>query len=132
MSFVDHSGLGGASEISVFDMVQMLTSDGVEATLAPLMKTIPMKNANGEVIKSPPASIVAKTGTLDFVSTLAGYIDASGGKRMAFAIFTADEPKREEAKIAALEVPQGARSFNANAKKLQQALITRWAGYYQS
>jgi len=132
MSFVDHSGLGGASQISASDMVHMLTTPGVEATLAPLLKPIPMKNAQGEVIKDAPASVVAKTGTLDFVSTLAGYLEAPGGKRMAFAIFAADVPKREAAKLSGQDVPRGARSFNAGAKKLQQALIARWAAAYQS
>ncbi|WP_254679339.1 D-alanyl-D-alanine carboxypeptidase [Celeribacter baekdonensis] len=132
MSFVDHSGLGGASKISVSDMVHMLTTPGVEATLAPLLKPIPMKDAKGEVIKNAPASVVAKTGTLDFVSTLAGYLEAPGGTRMAFAIFAADVPKREAAKLSGEEVPQGARSFNAGAKKLQQSLIARWATAYQS
>lgn len=132
MSFVDHSGLGGASKISVSDMVHMLTTPGVEATLAPLLKPIPIKDAKGEVIKDAPASVVAKTGTLDFVSTLAGYLEAPGGTRMAFAIFAADVPKREAAKLSGEEVPQGARSFNAGAKKLQQSLIARWATAYQS
>ncbi|WP_254870139.1 D-alanyl-D-alanine carboxypeptidase/D-alanyl-D-alanine-endopeptidase [Celeribacter sp. HF31] len=130
ISFVDHSGLGGASKVTTVDLAHMLTAPGVEARLAPLLKSIPMKNDQGGVIKNHPLSVVAKTGTLNFVSTLAGYVDAPGGTRMAFAIFVADVPRREAAKAQGAEIPQGARTFNGRAKKLQQALIERWAGVY--
>ncbi|WP_066706677.1 D-alanyl-D-alanine carboxypeptidase/D-alanyl-D-alanine-endopeptidase [Celeribacter ethanolicus] len=131
VALVDHSGLGGASKVTTVDMVHMLSAPGVEATLAPLMKPIPMRDAKGNVIQNSRVSVHAKTGTLDFVSALAGYVDAPGGARMAFAIFAADVPRREAAKAAgAEERPQGARTFNTRAKKLQQALIERWAGVY--
>ncbi|WP_434290766.1 D-alanyl-D-alanine carboxypeptidase/D-alanyl-D-alanine endopeptidase [Celeribacter sp. SCSIO 80788] len=131
VALVDHSGLGGASKVTTVDMVHMLSAPGVEATLAPLMKPIPMRDAKGNVIQNSPVSVHAKTGTLDFVSALAGYADAPGGGRMAFAIFAADVPRREAAKAAgAEERPEGARTFNTRAKKLQQALIERWAGVY--
>ncbi|WP_460274239.1 D-alanyl-D-alanine carboxypeptidase/D-alanyl-D-alanine endopeptidase [Celeribacter sp. ULVN23_4] len=131
LALVDHSGLGGASRVTTADMVNMLTAPGVEATLAPLMKPIKMLDQKGNPIQNSAISVHAKTGTLDFVSSLAGYIDAPGGQRMAFAIFAADLPKREAAKAAgAGERPQGARTFNTRAKRLQQALIQRWGGVY--
>ncbi|PTQ74373.1 D-alanyl-D-alanine carboxypeptidase/D-alanyl-D-alanine endopeptidase [Celeribacter persicus] len=131
VALVDHSGLGGASKVTTVDMVHMLSAPGVEATLAPLMKPIPMRDDKGNVIQNSPVSVHAKTGTLDFVSALAGYVDAPGGQRMAFAVFAADVPRREAAKAAgAEERPQGARTFNTRAKRLQQALIERWAEVY--
>ena len=130
LTFVDHSGLGGASEVSVVDMVHMLSAKGVEARLAPLLKTIRMLDDQGNVLPDPPAEVVAKTGTLDFVSTLAGYAQAPGGPRMAFAIFAADVPRRQAAKAEGAERPAGARTFNGRAKRLQQALIRRWALFY--
>ncbi|PZX06110.1 D-alanyl-D-alanine carboxypeptidase/D-alanyl-D-alanine endopeptidase [Celeribacter halophilus] len=131
IALVDHSGLGGASEVTAVDMVHMLGAAGVEATLAPLMKPVLLRDGQGNVVKNHPVSVHAKTGTLDFVSGLAGYVDAPGGQRMAFATFAADLPKRRAAKAAGVaERPQGARTFNTRAKKLQQALIERWAGVY--
>ncbi|AJE48293.1 D-alanyl-D-alanine carboxypeptidase/D-alanyl-D-alanine endopeptidase [Celeribacter indicus] len=130
IDFVDHSGLGGASAVTVADLVHMLSAEGVEAQLAPLMKPVPMRDAQGNVMRDPPAQVHAKTGTLDFVSTLAGYAEAAGGRRMAFAIFAADLDRRAAAKAAGVEIPQGARGFNGGAKRLQQALLGRWAGLY--
>ncbi|WP_255572083.1 D-alanyl-D-alanine carboxypeptidase/D-alanyl-D-alanine-endopeptidase [Celeribacter sp. PS-C1] len=126
ISFVDHSGLGGASEVTTVDLAHMLVAPGVEARLAPLLKQFLMKDDRGGVIKDHPLTVVAKTGTLNFVSTLAGYLDAPGGKRMAFAIFVADVSRREAAQAQGAEIPRGARPFNARAKRLQQALIERW------
>ncbi|GAA3867510.1 D-alanyl-D-alanine carboxypeptidase/D-alanyl-D-alanine-endopeptidase [Celeribacter arenosi] len=129
MSFVDHSGLGGASEVSVADMVKMLSAQGVEAQLAPILKPIPVYDLDGNAL-DPPVSVVAKTGTLDFVSTLAGYVTAPGGKRMAFAIFAGDEATRAAAKANGAEVPRGAKTYNTRAKRMQQALLRRWGAYY--
>lgn len=127
LSFVDHSGLGGASEVSVTDLVQMLSAPGVDPMLAPLLKPIPMRE-KGEA--ADPAEVMAKTGTLDFVSALAGYAEAPGGHRFAFAIVAADEVRREAAKATGVEIPEGAKGFNARAKRLQRGLIRRWAGIY--
>ncbi|MFD1808302.1 D-alanyl-D-alanine carboxypeptidase [Gemmobacter lanyuensis] len=50
----------------------------------------------------------AKTGTLNFVSALAGYITPPGGRQMAFAIFTADPDRRARLTVAEREDPPGA------------------------
>lgn len=131
IALVDHSGLGSKSKVSVSDMVRMLTAPGVEARLAPLLKPIRMKDAEGNVVRDHPVEVHAKTGTLDFVSALAGYADAPGGKRLAFAVIAADLPRRAAAKAQGAEIPKGARTFNGRAKKLQQALIERWAALTQ-
>jgi D-alanyl-D-alanine carboxypeptidase/D-alanyl-D-alanine-endopeptidase (penicillin-binding protein 4) len=132
LAFVDHSGLGGASVVSTTDMVRLLSARGVETLIGPLLKPIAPRDAGYEVIKTPSFGIDAKTGTLDFVSTLAGYITAPDGTRLAFASFAADVPARIQAKALGLEVPRGARTFNARAKRLHQALIGRWAVVYGS
>jgi len=132
LKFVDHSGLGGASVVSTSDMVRLLSAPGVEALLAPILKPIAVLDADRNLLKNSGISIAAKTGTLDFVSTLAGYVTAPDGRRMAFAIFTGDLPRRVAAKASGAAVPQGARTFNTRAKKLQQVLIQRWAAFYGS
>ncbi|SLN60674.1 D-alanyl-D-alanine carboxypeptidase DacB precursor [Aquimixticola soesokkakensis] len=121
LSFVDHSGLGGASRITGADMVRVLVAPGVEARLAPLLKAV--------AVEDEGVSVVAKTGTLDFASALAGYVEV-GGKRLAFASFAADLPARRQAQASAAEVPVGARTYNSRAKALHRAWISRWSTLY--
>jgi D-alanyl-D-alanine carboxypeptidase/D-alanyl-D-alanine-endopeptidase (penicillin-binding protein 4) len=130
MNFVDHSGLGAASVVSASDMVRALSAPRVEPLLTPLLKPIVVLDEDRNVMRDTKISIAAKTGTLDFVSALSGYITAPDGRRMAFATLAGDVPKRTAAKAAGEAVPQGARTFNMRAKKLQQVLIQRWAGFY--
>ncbi|MCA0042621.1 D-alanyl-D-alanine carboxypeptidase/D-alanyl-D-alanine-endopeptidase [Celeribacter sp. ASW11-22] len=130
IALVDHSGLGADSKITVSDLVHMLSAPGVEATLAPYLKPIPIKDKDGRPVADHPVKVVAKTGTLNFVSALAGYVDAPGVGRLAFATIAADLPKRTAALARNEEIPKGARTFNARSKRLQQALIERWSAYY--
>jgi D-alanyl-D-alanine carboxypeptidase/D-alanyl-D-alanine-endopeptidase (penicillin-binding protein 4) len=130
LKFVDHSGLGGASVVTTSDMVRLLSAAGVEPLIGPLLKPIAARDGDYNVIKSPDIGIHAKTGTLDFVSTLAGYVTALDGTRLAFAVFAADLPARAKAKVLGDEVPRGAKTFNTRAKRLQQALIRRWSVVY--
>jgi D-alanyl-D-alanine carboxypeptidase/D-alanyl-D-alanine-endopeptidase (penicillin-binding protein 4) len=125
--FADHSGLGDASRISAGDMVSFLTAENVKAQLFPIMKNIVMRDDNKKPIKNYPAIVQAKTGTLNFVSSLAGYIRTASGRELAFAIFAADLEARERGKITGGEQPVGSITFNTNAKRLQQVLLQRWA-----
>ena len=129
---VDHSGLGGASKMTAQGMVRALVkvnrSDGLRAILKP----IPMRDAKRRIVKNHPVEVHAKTGTLNFVSGLAGYMTARDGTEMAFAIFAADEATRARISRANREAPQGARNWNSRAKILQQRLIDRWDVLYGS
>ncbi|HBQ37361.1 MAG TPA: D-alanyl-D-alanine carboxypeptidase/D-alanyl-D-alanine-endopeptidase [Rhodobacteraceae bacterium] len=129
-SFVDHSGLGSGSRLAAGDMVSALVKQGPNGQLAHLLKQIPLRNSKGKVIKGHPVKVHAKTGTLNFVSALAGYITAPDGTQLAFAIFTADEKRRNGVGKADREAPRGSKSWNKASKRLQQGLIERWAGLY--
>ena len=74
----------------------------------------------------------AKTGTLNFVSGLAGFVDTRDGRQMVFAIFCADLPRRDALSRAEMERPEGGAAWNRRAKGLQQDLIERWAVLYGS
>lgn len=126
IALVDHSGLGDTSRVESPDMVALLVAVRERLGLLPLLKEIPMRDANRKVLKSHPATVRAKTGTLNFVSGLAGYVDTTDGKALAFAIFAADTDRRDGLEKAERERPPGAASWNARAKILQQQLIDRW------
>ncbi|MEL6451226.1 MAG: D-alanyl-D-alanine carboxypeptidase/D-alanyl-D-alanine-endopeptidase [Pseudomonadota bacterium] len=132
MRLVDHSGLGGASKMTADAMVQALVSAHRNAVLRPILKPVAMRDANRRVIQNHPLKVDAKTGTLNFVSGLGGYLTARDGTVMAFAIFAADEATRARISRANREAPRGARSWNRRAKAMQQALLERWGVLYGS
>ncbi|WP_425045142.1 D-alanyl-D-alanine carboxypeptidase/D-alanyl-D-alanine endopeptidase [Primorskyibacter sp. S87] len=129
---VDHSGLGDASRMTPQDLVGALVAARKTVDLRPLLKTFPMRDSKGRVDKSHSIRVDAKTGTLNFVSGLGGYMTAGDGTEMAFAIFTADTKTRSRIKRADRERPEGARAWNRQSKRLQQALIERWGRVYGS
>ncbi|MEO9574886.1 MAG: D-alanyl-D-alanine carboxypeptidase/D-alanyl-D-alanine-endopeptidase [Lentilitoribacter sp.] len=130
MKLVDHSGLGGKSNMTADDMVQALVKAHGNAVLRPILKPIPMRDNKRRILKNHPITVDAKTGTLNYVSGLAGYMTAKDGRVMAFAIFAADEATRSRISKANRESPQGARSWNGRAKVMQQKLIDRWGLLY--
>ncbi len=128
--FVDHSGLGDRSRIAATDMVRALVKLGPRAGLGDLLEEIPLRDASYRVVPDHPARVVAKTGTLNFVSGLAGFVRPAGGRDMAFAIFAADLPRREGIPRAQRDRPEGARAWARRARILQHRLIDRWTTLY--
>lgn len=125
--FVDHSGLGDKTTTSAQDMVRALTAKGARDTLLPILKELAVRDPSGAPIENGPVKVMAKTGTLNFVSGLAGYIDMDDGQQLVFAIFASDEARREKLTREQRERPRGARSWNGRAKTMQQKLIRRWS-----
>ncbi|ARC88170.1 D-alanyl-D-alanine carboxypeptidase/D-alanyl-D-alanine-endopeptidase [Rhodovulum sp. MB263] len=128
--FVDHSGLGEASRLSPLDLVRTLAIAAPEGQLRPLLKEVPLRDGSGRPLPEHPVEVVAKTGTLNFVSALAGYIGRPGGRQMAFAIFSADEERRARIRPEEMERPPGGRAWLTRARMLQHDLLRRWAGTY--
>ena len=122
--FADHSGLSDATRVSAEDMVRLLLQPGVHGTLWPVLKTIPIAGVERGAY---PGQIRAKTGTLNFVTTLAGYVRGASGRDLAFAIFAADLPAREASRDSRDELPPGAEAFNTAARRLQQDVLRRWS-----
>lgn len=127
---VDHSGLGDASRVSARDMTRLLIAAHKSTILSKLLKEIPLRDAKGRVDKSHPVKVRAKTGTLNFVSSLAGFAKRNNGPDLAFVIFTADQAQRQALSPDQMERPKGARSWNRRSKTLQQDLIERWSQSY--
>ena len=129
---VDHSGLGEKSRLSARAMAQALARVHDTRALRPILKDIDLKNEDGTPNRHHPVKVQAKTGTLYFVSSLAGYMTAPDGTDLAFAIFTANTGQRARIDPSVTERPPGARSWNRRAKQWQQALIERGGMVYGS
>ena len=125
--FVDHSGLGDQSRLSPRDMVRLLSAADVIQTLRPIMRDIRLIGEDQQIIDDPQVSVKAKTGTLNFVSALAGYIRTKSGRDLAFAIFASDLEARAAGKLQGDETPPGARSWNRRARRLQQDIVKHLA-----
>lgn len=117
----DHSGLEDDNRVSVRALLDLLAQPTVAAQLRPVLKQIEIAD-----VDRYPGRTLAKTGTLNFVSTLAGYVDGFDGRPAAFAILTGDLPRREAAIATGQEVPDGAVAWNTRSKTLQEQLLRRW------
>jgi D-alanyl-D-alanine carboxypeptidase/D-alanyl-D-alanine-endopeptidase (penicillin-binding protein 4) len=97
----DGSGLSRANRSSPLEVVELLRSVWSTPTGRQLEASLPTVGVNGTVrrIGSGTAAqgrCVAKTGTLNFVTNLAGYCHSRGGHMLAFALFL-DGPSNSQA-----------------------------------
>ncbi|MBI1219307.1 MAG: D-alanyl-D-alanine carboxypeptidase/D-alanyl-D-alanine-endopeptidase [Rhodobacteraceae bacterium] len=131
VTFYDHSGLGSQNRVTAADLVKLLraaTSDDLRG----ILKTIPLRDAKGNWVKNSPVQVQAKSGTLNFVSNLAGYETTAKGHELVFAILSGDVARCEAVPREDREAPYGVRSWIARAHALQQALLQRWAAVYDA
>lgn len=127
----DHSGLGGTSRVTAAGMARMLVqADRENRGLKPILKEVGMKDDKGNLIEGSKVKVLAKSGTLNFVSALAGHIVPPAGKELVFAIFTGDPERRDAVPVALREEPEGSQAWTRRARRLQGQLINRWAGAY--
>lgn len=126
-AMVDHSGLGDQSRTSAGDLIRALDSQLARTALRPLLKPISMRDTSYKVIKNHPLTVVAKTGTLNFVSALSGYASMADGTDLAFAMLTADLERRDALSMSERERPSGGPQWNRRSRLLQQALLQRWS-----
>ena len=122
--FDDHSGLNGTTRVSAMGLARALTAPRAETTLRPLMKELLIEGARGNI------PVQAKTGTLNFVSGLAGYFNAASGRPLAFAVVAGDLRRRAGLSVGERERPEGGRAWGRRARSLQFDLIERWAAVH--
>jgi D-alanyl-D-alanine carboxypeptidase/D-alanyl-D-alanine-endopeptidase (penicillin-binding protein 4) len=96
---VDGSGLSRSDESSPLEVVDLLRSVYATPTGQTLRSSLPVLGVNGTtrrigVKTAAQGHCVAKTGTLNFVTNLAGYCHGRGGHTLAFALFL-DGPSNE-------------------------------------
>ncbi|MEM6566734.1 MAG: D-alanyl-D-alanine carboxypeptidase/D-alanyl-D-alanine-endopeptidase [Pseudomonadota bacterium] len=125
VAFRDHSGLNYDSSITPEDMVRILAAN---TAVRPMMKTVNL--SLGRALPAPKDTVVhAKTGTLNFVSSLAGYV-ATPRRSLTFAFFSADTARRDAIPPAERERPPGTRAWSRRSRQLQKELIRDWAQRY--
>lgn len=134
--FGDHSGLGPASQITAADMMRVMIgarSTATGAGLLAVLRDMGLQGADGKELKDSTVRVHAKSGTLNFVSCLAGYIvapqsnPAKPAKTLAFAIFCADQPRRDALAMDDREDPKGGAAWTRRARRLHGQLIAGWA-----
>lgn len=125
MKLRDHSGLGYGSAMSAQDMVNIIQQNQhIESLMRPFRFPDPRGTSNQQM---SGARASAKTGTLNFVSSLAGFMESRNGRKAAFAIFTADTMRRDAIPVDQRERPQGSRSWSRRSRGLQRSLLGHWA-----
>lgn len=128
----DHSGLSDDSRMCAADLLGALIQAQKSGALRPLLKPIAVRDPKGRVLKKPEVSVDAKTGTLNYVSGLGGFMTAADGTELAFVIFSADTRARQKMSDAEREGSSATRHWNGRAKMFQQKLIARWGALYGS
>ena len=125
--FVDHSGLGAASRVTAAGMMQALLAGEARTSgvgLRGLLREIGVQGQDG----AGGPRVHVKSGTLNFVSGLVGFIEPPSGRDLCFAIFSADPARREAVPVAEREQPPGEHGWVGRARALQGGLISKWAG----
>ena len=97
------------------------------AGLRALLKEVSLKDEKGAPQIDGPVKIHAKSGTLNFVSGLAGFMTPASGRDLAFAIFSADPARRQAVPVAEREKPPGQKDWIGRARVLQNGLLRHWA-----
>lgn len=123
--FEDHSGLSAGNRITARGLASMLARADAKTRLRPLLKTDPLRDvlgaeARGDGVGRAPL-VAAKTGTLNFVSGLAGYAGTLDGFEVSFAMIAANMARREA--TAGSELPEGQLAWVKRAKAMQRDLI---------
>ncbi len=124
-AFENHSGLSTRTVISPEETVGMLVA--ARGRLPGLLRDIPIRGAGGAPFDARGVRVVAKTGTIHFGSGLAGYVLGNDGRRLAFAIFSADLDRRAGFDPQGAEPPAGSGPWARGARDLQQDLLRDWA-----
>jgi D-alanyl-D-alanine carboxypeptidase/D-alanyl-D-alanine-endopeptidase (penicillin-binding protein 4) len=128
--FVDHSGLGDASRISASQLARLMLASASGGLLPAVMRPFKLRDERGRERKGDGPVVRAKTGTLNFVSALGGYLEGAGGRDLAFAILVADMPRRAGLSRHDMERPVGGAEWARRARHMQSQLLDRWAQVY--
>ena len=124
-NFVDHSGLGDKSRITPSDLSSFLHKLFREKPeFLSLLRKIKPRDSSGKINASSELRIRAKTGTLNFVSSLAGYVIDGANTPFAFTVMSQDLNRRTAAQNNNLKVtPKGSKRWNLRSRRLQHQIL---------
>ncbi|MGB0504815.1 MAG: D-alanyl-D-alanine carboxypeptidase/D-alanyl-D-alanine endopeptidase [Pikeienuella sp.] len=133
-AMANHSGLSDDSRASPSALADLIRradqtvyqrQDG-EFSMRQLMTKMSVKEKG---VRAPrhKAVIRVKTGTMNFVSTLVGFIEIKEtGKRLGFAIMNADLAQRAKITDRNVEAPRGSKRYARRTRRFQRDLIRSW------
>jgi D-alanyl-D-alanine carboxypeptidase/D-alanyl-D-alanine-endopeptidase (penicillin-binding protein 4) len=106
--FADGSGLSRDDLVTPEAFVKLLIHMASGPTFDVFLDTLPVAGVDGTLagrFKGSPAErrIHAKTGTLEQVNALSGYMDLPSGKRLVFSIIGNSHPLKEQQGAATLD-----------------------------
>ena len=132
----NHSGLNANARMTPDQLAAILRfahdarygRDG--RTLIELLPTVGLDGGLSRRLQTPDSAfaVFAKTGTMNFVSGLAGYLPTTGGRARMFAIFVNDKPLRRayDANPSGGNWGRQAGGWRNRAKELEAALVRLW------
>jgi len=130
IKLIDHSGLGDGSSISSFELVKLLENSGWQGSIYNYMSDYRLKKTNSAILKNYTNKVKVKTGSLNFVSNVAGYIETKSGRRMAFVILTSNMSERNKLKKENRDSPPSAKAWIKKSRKIQLDLLEYWSFKY--
>ena len=87
LHLVDGSGLSAANRLTASAVAELLAQIAKDPTLGPaLRQALAISGVDGTLVDRAGCHCIAKTGTLDGVSSLSGYATTLSGTRYAFSI----------------------------------------------
>ena len=128
----NQSGLAKDTKISPEQMAAVLSFAARqrfgEGAYRDLLRRFPI-GGDTDTAKDGKAAAIAKTGTINFSRSVAGYLHTTGGRDLIFAVFVSDYKTRE---VAAKNGGSGAepanvRGWMSRARELQRSVVRRWA-----
>jgi serine-type D-Ala-D-Ala carboxypeptidase/endopeptidase (penicillin-binding protein 4) len=106
--FENGSGLFASTAVSASQLVAVLVAAHADYRIGPdLVASLPVGGRDGTLARRwrgrlAEGRVRAKTGTLDKVSSLAGYVGVDGGHLLAFAIIANDVPSGQRGVVRAM------------------------------
>ena len=124
-NFVDHSGLGDRSRITPSDLCSGLHKIFKKRPeFLSLLRKIKPRDYSGKIDASSKLGIRAKTGTLNFVSSIAGYVNHGANAPFAFTVMSQDLNRRIAAQADNLNVAsKDSKLWNVRSRRMQHQIL---------
>jgi LysM repeat protein len=128
LAIADGSGLSVLNRVSARDLVHLLSRMRYSPLWEDYWNTLPEAGRPGGLRRmsgtAAQGNLRAKTGTIDSVSALSGYVTAANGEMLAFAIMVNGVPSTWRAKRVEDEIGAALAAFDRGGPPASQAVPT--------